>query len=1354
MKTILLVLSCFSSCLAFDCDFETSCSWKWHINDPISIVSALNLTDDNFIQNRSLNDTYGNFLYYGVAKSYYEVDVKRINISSPWFVNGSGHDCTIDFDMVMRNMEDGYVEVYVETERISWVIARFAGNSLIDWKHFSTRIGTISKPFHILLEISPPNNSLPVHVAIDNLKLDGCLRTASAVTVPCEPHHFRCSQGTCIEKEKLCDLIFDCPDGEDEKKDCDLMPFGSRCNFEMNMCGWTSNGDGQSRWIRNNGSVLGGRIGPHNDHTYENETGIYIIAKFPKKYFGHNAVLRSVRFRPPPRYHRSPSSSFYQSCKVRFYYYIHGKSPSVLSLRLNTYHSNYPDGRIFPLWSASGKRTDFWNLVVLPLPDILDIYDLEFRATNALRQTIVALDDISLTPECFEIGAREDIANVTDYLIEKNSSKVHTKYVFSTCGIRGNRGPTEQDCRRSYKNSSTRVSIQSKNLMDGIQQWVVPQTNIYTVFAGGASGGQGLFNKGKSRGAVVRASFNWTAEEVIFILVGQKGTSACSISDDCDNGNRRIRSIEELQKLKRKKDGGGGGGGGATYVFKIKNGGKDYIPLVVASGGGGLAHTRDDNSETAIIPEGRGEDNQFGPSNGFTLPRGAGGGGGWNDSTHISRNSGLSLLSGGFGGYPCQMASSFSTSGGFGGGGGACYSGGGGGGYKGGNAAEVDEITKNGQGGTSFVSSLSILPLIEPGMNEGDGFLQILPAQSDCGCQYLCIVIDMTEITYQCICPEGSSLEDDGTSCKAHKEHLSITNLVVIILSCLVVLTVVGFISILALSKYRKKQSRDLSHEPLNNPEMQLSRLRQSGGGMVTEYNPNYEFGGSACTIQDLREIPRDSLTLVKALGQGAFGEVYQGYLSDISGELGDMPVAVKTLPELSSNQAEMDFFTEALIMSKFNHPNIVRFVGVCFEKLPRFIVLELLSGGDLKSFLRESRPKPNKPSPLNMSDLLHLALDVAKGCQYLEENHFIHRDIAARNCLLTTKGVERVVKIADFGMARDIYRADYYRKGGKAMLPVKWMPPEAFLDGIFTCKTDVWSFGVLLWEVMSLGYMPYPGRGNQDVMQMVTSGGRLEAPTNCPNPVYHIMMQCWHPVPDQRPCFSTVIERIGYCLQDPDVLRASLPVFHRPPSMERDATVMRPPDTDSICLQVQRPDRDMQSPGSEDYLIPMPSSNYSLSTERTELQTSSAESVDKLLEINDTRRQETNDNQTWETSFVCNGNRRRKDGYNDDALMWCEKPNVERVSSLKSLDSLPLAPSLNHVGKNSNDVTTLDAVALNRQMPTLPIQYVNVDVNSNSQSQLDVDDQNHLNHNLLDNYSCTNPAVSSNLTNEQRVNC
>merc|ERR1719410_1513537 len=388
---------------------------------------------------------------------------------------------------------------------------------------------------------------------------------------------------------------------------------------------------------------------------------------------------------------------------------------------------------------------------------------------------------------------------------------------------------------------------------------------------------------------------------------------------------------------------------------------------------------------------------------------------------------------------------------------------------------------------------------------------------------------------------------------------------IILVIGCIVLAAIIGLLCMCLYTQYQRKRMGMLRVKLQG-----ANRFMNSNGIMMTEYNPNYEFAGGSCTIQDLREVDRDSLLLVKALGQGAFGEVYQGILKSKT-DTSETSVAVKTLPELSTNQAEMDFLMEALIMSKFQHPNIVHFIGVCFDKHPRFIILELLAGGDLKSFLRESRSKPERPSPLTMRDLLNAAINVAQGCMYLEENHFIHRDIAARNCLLTSKCQERIVKIADFGMARDIYRADYYRKGGKAMLPVKWMPPEAFLDGIFTTKTDVWSFGILLWEVMSLGYMPYPGRANQEVMQLVTNGGRLEPPNYCPGPLYGLMCQCWHPIPEERPTFSTILERLGYCLQDPEGVMAPLPVFHRPASLTSSSVCASLGDTSLSSLRQER---------------------------------------------------------------------------------------------------------------------------------------------------------------------------------------
>uniref|UniRef100_A0A087Y134 Tyrosine-protein kinase receptor n=1 Tax=Poecilia formosa TaxID=48698 RepID=A0A087Y134_POEFO len=373
---------------------------------------------------------------------------------------------------------------------------------------------------------------------------------------------------------------------------------------------------------------------------------------------------------------------------------------------------------------------------------------------------------------------------------------------------------------------------------------------------------------------------------------------------------------------------------------------------------------------------------------------------------------------------------------------------------------------------------------------------------------------------------------------------------------------------------YRRKHTELQSIQlELQSPDCKLSKLRAST--IMTDYNPNYCFGGKTATVSDLKEVPRRNISLTRGLGHGAFGEVYEGLAVGIPGEPSPLQVAVKTLPEVCSEQDELDFLMESLIISKFNHQNIVRCIGVSLQAMPRFILLELMAGGDLKTFLRETRPRLDQPSSLTMVDLLNVARDIAKGCHYLEENQFIHRDIAARNCLLTCKGPGRVAKIGDFGMARDIYRASYYRKGGRAMLPVKWMPPEAFMEGIFTSKTDTWSFGVLLWEIFSLGYMPYPSRSNQEVLEFVTNGGRMDPPKNCPGPVYRIMTQSWQHQPEDRPNFSTILERLDYCLQDPDVVTMALPVEYGPVPEEEEQVPVHPEDpaVPAVLLNAQVPD-------------------------------------------------------------------------------------------------------------------------------------------------------------------------------------
>uniref|UniRef100_A0AAY4C582 Tyrosine-protein kinase receptor n=1 Tax=Denticeps clupeoides TaxID=299321 RepID=A0AAY4C582_9TELE len=396
-------------------------------------------------------------------------------------------------------------------------------------------------------------------------------------------------------------------------------------------------------------------------------------------------------------------------------------------------------------------------------------------------------------------------------------------------------------------------------------------------------------------------------------------------------------------------------------------------------------------------------------------------------------------------------------------------------GAAGGDASLTDDIIADGQDGVSFVhpsGEIFVLPLAAM-ESHGEVEIEVHLNCSHCQSQNCRRNEDTRAIV--CLCHKEDVLASDNVTCPLPDGYLSPS------------LT-------LAVNHLHAVRIR------LQSPEYKLSKIRSST--IMTDYNPNYCFAGKATSLSELKEVPRKNITLLRALGHGAFGEVYEGQVLGMNGDNSAMQVAIKTLPEICSEQDEMDFLMEALIMSKFNHQNIVRCIGVSLQILPRFILLELMTGGDMKSFLRQNRPKSNHPSSLTMLELLHMARDIAFGCRYLEENHFIHRDIAARNCLLTCQGPDRVAKIGDFGMARDIYRASYYRKGGRAMLPVKWMPPEAFLEGIFTCKTDTWSFGVLLWEIFSLGFMPYPGKTNQEVLEFVTSGGRMDPPKNCPGPV------------------------------------------------------------------------------------------------------------------------------------------------------------------------------------------------------------------------------------------------------------
>ncbi|XP_064411361.1 ALK tyrosine kinase receptor [Latimeria chalumnae] len=743
----------------------------------------------------------------------------------------------------------------------------------------------------------------------------------------------------------------------------------------------------------------------------------------------------------------------------------------------------------------------------------------------------------SLHPEDITLAKRDLLMESIFPSFNSDDTVSLDQWLFTTCGASGPHGPTPMQCNDAYRNMNLSVTVGTDGFLKGVQIWRVPSTNKYKISGYGAAGGRGVKSTMlRLHGMMVAGFFELQKDELLYILVGQQGEDACPhhtnpmIQKVCVGESNVIEEEIRVNRTVYEWAGGGGGGGGATYIFKIENG--EPVPLIVAAGGGGTAYR---GGEMATKPEKLETNTSIPGLNG--LSGAAGGGGGWSDNTFFSW-SGKSMLEGAVGGEACPQGIKkwgWQVRGGFGGGGGGCSAGGGAGGYIGGLS----------------------LPLLHYRRTLAPTVTLQADSCSHCyatGGLYLpllhCRRALAPTITLQFINSSLSGSVNDFSLVSVYR---------------------------------RKHQELQAMQMELQSPEYKLSKLRTST--IMTDYNPNYCFAGKTTSISDLKEVPRKNISLIRGLGHGAFGEVYEGQVIGILGEPSPLQVAVKTLPEVCSEQDELDFLMEALIISKFNHQNIVRCIGVSLQALPRFILLELMAGGDLKSFLRETRPKPGQPSALCMLDLLKVAQDIARGCQYLEENHFIHRDIAARNCLLTCMGPGRVAKIGDFGMARDIYRASYYRKGGRAMLPVKWMPPEAFMEGIFTSKTDTWSFGVLLWEIFALGYMPYPSKSNQEVLEFVTSGGRMDPPKNCPGPVYRIMTQCWQHQPEDRPNFATILERIDYCTQDPDVINTTIPVEYGPLVEEEEKVPVRPEDPDGIPPLLALP----QPEGASEELQPPP---------------------------------------------------------------------------------------------------------------------------------------------------------------------
>ncbi|XP_036454084.1 discoidin domain-containing receptor 2 [Colossoma macropomum] len=295
-------------------------------------------------------------------------------------------------------------------------------------------------------------------------------------------------------------------------------------------------------------------------------------------------------------------------------------------------------------------------------------------------------------------------------------------------------------------------------------------------------------------------------------------------------------------------------------------------------------------------------------------------------------------------------------------------------------------------------------------------------------------------------------------------------------------------------------------------------------------------------------EFPRERLIFREKLGEGQFGEVHlceaEG-LVEFLGEGAPLPeqdgravlVAVKQLRADATSNARNDFLKEIKIMSRLNDPNIIRLLCVCVHSDPLCMVTEYMENGDLNMFLSQREIEStlthanNIPS-VSMTDLLHMAVQIASGMKYLASLNFVHRDLATRNCLLDR---QLTIKISDFGMSRNLYSSDYYRIQGRAVLPIRWMAWESILLGKFTTASDVWAFGVTLWEIFTLcREQPYSLLTDEQVIEnsgeFFRNQGRqiyLSPPPLCPSSLFELMMRCWSRDIRDRPSFSSLYQAL-----------------------------------------------------------------------------------------------------------------------------------------------------------------------------------------------------------------------------------
>uniref|UniRef100_A0A8C1HHL9 Insulin-like growth factor 1 receptor n=1 Tax=Cyprinus carpio carpio TaxID=630221 RepID=A0A8C1HHL9_CYPCA len=347
---------------------------------------------------------------------------------------------------------------------------------------------------------------------------------------------------------------------------------------------------------------------------------------------------------------------------------------------------------------------------------------------------------------------------------------------------------------------------------------------------------------------------------------------------------------------------------------------------------------------------------------------------------------------------------------------------------------------------------------------------------------------------------------------------------------------------------------------------------RLGNGVLYASVNPEY-FSPFEMYVPDEWEVAREKITMCRELGQGSFGMVYEGIAKGVVKDEPETRVAIKTVNESASMRERIEFLNEASVMKEFNCHHVVRLLGVVSQGQPTLVIMELMTRGDLKSYLRSLRSKERMGWHTSMLTSLSIGT-------WLPETAWLLRTSQLKSEVNLSVSLQHISKIhnfsnlseqqwierydalfmcLDFGMTRDIYETDYYRKGGKGLLPVRWMSPESLKDGVFTTNSDVWSFGVVLWEIATLAEQPYQGMSNEQVLRFVMEGGLLDKPDNCPDMLFELMRMCWQYNPKMRPSFLEIINSIKEELEPPF---PEVSFFY---SEEN-----KPPDTEELDMEVE----------------------------------------------------------------------------------------------------------------------------------------------------------------------------------------